>query len=85
MNRSNMGIIKALNRLSGCAGWSTPLLFANYEDPFSHVEAHLLMVIGSIFYLDAPQRHKQTIFFEDLLNLSVQFQDVWFQCVSEQL
>ena len=26
---SNKGIIKALIRLRGCAGWSAPLLFAN--------------------------------------------------------
>ena len=31
----------ALIRLRGCAGWSAPVLFANPEDRFSGVEAHL--------------------------------------------
>ena len=38
---SKKQITKALTRLRGCAGWSTPLLFANPEDRFSRVEAHL--------------------------------------------
>ena len=33
-------IIKALISMCGFAGWSSPLLFANTEDRFSHVEAH---------------------------------------------
>ena len=32
---SKEGIIKALIRLRGCAGWSAPLLFAHSEDRFS--------------------------------------------------
>ena len=32
----------ALIRLQGCAGWSAPLLFANTEDRFSRVEAHMM-------------------------------------------
>ena len=39
---SNTHITKALIRLRGCTGWSAPLLFANMEDRFSRVEAHLL-------------------------------------------
>ena len=38
---SNKQIIKALIRLCRCAGWSAPLLFANTEDRFSHVEAQI--------------------------------------------
>ena len=30
-----------LIRLRGCTGWSAPLLFANTEDRFSHIEAHI--------------------------------------------
>ena len=29
-------------RLSGCAGWSVPLMFANPEDRFFRVEAHII-------------------------------------------
>ena len=32
---------KVLIRLRRCAGWSVPLLFANPEDRFSHVEANI--------------------------------------------
>ena len=38
---SNTRITKALIRLRGCAGLSVPLLFANFEDRFSHIEAHM--------------------------------------------
>ena len=38
---SNKQIKKGLIRLDGCAGWSSPLLFANAEDRFSLVEAHV--------------------------------------------
>ena len=34
-------MIKALIRLSGCAGWSAPFLFANPEDRFSRAVAQL--------------------------------------------
>ena len=37
-------IIKALIRLCGCAGWSVTLLFANCEDRFSCVEAHIVFL-----------------------------------------
>ena len=37
---SKKGITKALISLQGCTGWSAPLLFANHEDRFSHIEAH---------------------------------------------
>ena len=40
---SKMRITKALISLRGCAGWSAPLLFANSEDRFSHVEAHIAL------------------------------------------
>ena len=40
---SKMRITKALIRLRGCAGWSTPVLFENPEDRFSRVEAHIHM------------------------------------------
>ena len=36
----DMGKTKVLISLHGCTGWSAPLLFANSEDRFSHVEAH---------------------------------------------
>ena len=39
----NKQTLKVLIRLSGCAGWSAPLLFANPEDRFSHVEAHIFL------------------------------------------
>ena len=35
---SNKRKTKAMIRQGGCAGWSAPLLFANPEDRFSHVE-----------------------------------------------
>ena len=38
---SKKRIIKALNKLGEWAGWSAPLLFANPEDRFSRVEAHM--------------------------------------------
>ena len=38
---SNKRITKMLIRLPECAGWAAPLLFANPEDRFSLVEAHL--------------------------------------------
>ena len=38
---SKTRITKALIRLHGCAGWSAPVLFANPEDRFSRVEAHI--------------------------------------------
>ena len=50
---SNKRITKALIRLRVCAGWSAPVLFANPEDRFTHVEAQLCH--GSIlccFYTD---------------------------------
>ena len=40
---SKKRITKALIRLRECAGWSAPLLFANTEDRFSHVEAHIFV------------------------------------------
>ena len=43
---SNKRITKALIRLCGCPGWSVPLLFANMEDRFSHVEAHMASHLG---------------------------------------
>ena len=39
---SKMQITQALTSLCRCAGWSTPLLFANLEDRFSRIEAHLI-------------------------------------------
>ena len=39
---SNKRITKVLIRLRRCAGWSAPLLFANTEDRFSHVDAHIM-------------------------------------------
>ena len=38
---SKRQITKALISLHGCTGWSAPLLFANPEDRFSHVVAHI--------------------------------------------
>ena len=38
---SNTLITKAQTRLCGCTVWSGPLLFANPENRFSHVEAHI--------------------------------------------
>ena len=38
---SNKRIRKTLIRLHGCAGWSVPLLFANPEDRFSRLGAHM--------------------------------------------
>ena len=45
---SNKRITKMLIRLSGCAGWSVPLLFANPEDRFSCEEAHMISNKSSI-------------------------------------
>ena len=42
---SKKRITKALIRLRGCAGWSAPVLFANPEDRFSRVEAHIIFDI----------------------------------------
>ena len=42
-------ISKALISLHGCAGWSAPLLFANHEDRFSCVEAHIHVFLWSSF------------------------------------
>ena len=42
---SKKRITKALIRLRGWAGWSVPVLFANPEDRFSHVEAHFLSIL----------------------------------------
>ena len=39
---SNTRITKALIRLCGCTVWSAPVLFANPEDRFSHVEAQMI-------------------------------------------
>ena len=39
---SNKRITKALIRLRGCEGWPAPWLFANPEDRYSHVEAHII-------------------------------------------
>ena len=36
-----------LSSLRGCAGWSAPLLLANREDRFSHVETHIPSVKAS--------------------------------------
>ena len=41
-------ITKALISLPGCTGWSGPLLFANPEDRFSHVEAHIMLDLNSL-------------------------------------
>ena len=38
---SKKGITKALVSLRRCSGWSGCLLFANSEDRFSRVEAHI--------------------------------------------
>ena len=43
---SKTRITKALIRLRGCAGWSAPVLFANPEERFSCVEAHLLFTLA---------------------------------------
>ena len=40
---SKKRITKALIRLHGCAGWSAPVLFANPEDRFSRVAAHMML------------------------------------------
>ena len=45
---SNKPITKVLIRLHRCAGWSAPLLSANPEDRFSHVEAHIKMSISHV-------------------------------------
>ena len=42
MKLSKNQIIKALINLRRYAGWSATLLFANPEDRFSHVEAHIM-------------------------------------------
>ena len=39
---------KVLISLCRCAGWSAPLLFANSEDRFSRVKAH---IIGQLSFL----------------------------------
>ena len=44
---SNKRITKVLIRLRGFAGWSAPLLFANPEDRFSRVEAHIVFFLSS--------------------------------------
>ena len=43
---SKKRITKALIRLRRCAGWSAPVLFANPEDRFSRVAAHIVHTIG---------------------------------------
>ena len=48
MALSNKPITKAHIRLRGCTGWSAPLLFANTEDSFSRVEAHIFSFENSI-------------------------------------
>ena len=40
---SKKWIKKVLISLRGCTGWSAPLLLANSEDRFSHVEAHIAL------------------------------------------
>ena len=58
---------KALIRLCGCAGWSTPLLFASTEDRFSRVEANLTelslsFVDGVLVFTQMNQRkHTSTL------------------------
>ena len=42
---SKKGKTKALVSLLGCAGWSAPVLFANPEDRFSRVAAHIIYLI----------------------------------------
>ena len=42
---SKKRITKALISLRGCAGWFAPLLFANLKDRFSHVVAHIIMLV----------------------------------------
>ena len=48
---------KALISLHGCAGWSTPLLFANPEERFSLVKAHIIyvLIINMINLMDEKQ------------------------------
>ena len=41
----NKQIKKAMISLLGCAGWSALLLFANTEDRFSPVEAHIVLLL----------------------------------------
>ena len=40
---SKTQITKVLIRLRGCAGWSAPVLFANPQNRFSRVEAHIIL------------------------------------------
>ena len=47
---SNKRITKALTSLRACASWSVPLLFANPEDRFSCVEAHIKAASDFISY-----------------------------------
>ena len=57
---SKKRITKALIRLCRCAGWSAPLLFANTEDRFSHVVAHILS--GSTLITKVQVYINQTLF-----------------------
>ena len=55
MTLSNKRITKTLIRLRGCEGWSAPLLFANTEDRFSSIQAHIIMKTACkkiIFFFD---------------------------------
>ena len=52
---SKKQIIKALISLRGCAGWSAPSLFANPDDRFSCVEAHIITVHQMYAMVIMPQ------------------------------
>ena len=47
---SKKPMTKVLISLRRCAGWSAPLLFANIEDRFSHVEAQIIVLCIPVFY-----------------------------------
>ena len=58
---SNKQITNVLIRLCGCAGWSAPLMFANPEDRFSHVEYQIM--VCCVKSIDQMKTH--SIIFED--------------------
>ena len=59
---SKKRIKKVFISLCGCTGWSAPLLFANPEDRFSHVEVHLVYVLLPEGVLLQPQKYQFSIY-----------------------
>ena len=51
------GAVLFLNHC-GCAGWSVSLLFANPQDSFSHVVAHMFYEHKEMQYSSAVLRHE---------------------------